>query len=160
MVMASDSVGNVYALWNASTVAKGPNRIYFSKTTNGGSTWSTKVDVSTAAVGAHHNFPAIAAASNGDVRISWMDARAANGGQDKWNVYYRSSTNGGSTWTSEVDLSTYVSGYDSYIFTDGFRYPFGDYFEMDIDEAGTAHLIWGEGFSYDSPGSIWYSQGK
>jgi hypothetical protein len=31
---------------------------------------------------------------------------------------------------------------------------------MDIDEAGTTHLIWGEGYSYDSPGSIWYSKGK
>ena len=39
-----------------------------------------------------------------------MDARAANGGMDKWNVYYRSSTNGGSSWTAEVDLSTYVAG--------------------------------------------------
>jgi hypothetical protein len=77
---------------------------------------------------------------------------------DRWNVYYRSSTNGGATWGSEVDISTYVSGF-SYIFTDGFGFPFGDYFEMDIDEQGTSHLIFGEGFNYDSPGSIWYSKG-
>jgi hypothetical protein len=91
-----------------------------------------------------------------------MDARAANGGMDKWNVYFRSSTNGGSTWSNEVDLSTYVAGADlsSYIFTDGFRFPFGDYFEMDVDEQGTNHLVWGEGYSYDSPGSIWYAKGK
>jgi hypothetical protein len=160
MVMTSDEAGNLYALWNAGSTAKGPERIYFAKSTDKGVTWSTKQDVSTAPAGTHHAFPAIAAGANGDVRISWMDARAANGGQDKWNVYYRSSANGGSTWTSEVDLSTYVSGYATYIFTDGFRYPFGDYFEMDIDEAGTTHLIWGEGYSYDSPGSIWYSKGK
>jgi hypothetical protein len=78
---------------------------------------------------------------------------------DRWNVYYRSSTNGGSTWTAEKDLSTFVSGF-SYIFQDGYRFPFGDYFEMDIDQAGTAHAVWGEGYDYDSPGSIWYSQGK
>ena len=89
-----------------------------------------------------------------------MDARAANGGMDKWNVYYRRSTNGGSTWGSEVDISTYVSGFPTYIFTDGYRFPFGDYFEMDIDEQGTAHAVWGEGFSYDSPGSIWYVKGQ
>ncbi len=159
MVMTSDSSGNLYALWNAGSIAKGPERIYFAKSTDGGNTWSTKVDVSTAPAGTHHAFPAIAATGNGDVRISWMDARSANGGMDKWNVYYRRSTNGGSTWSNETDLSTYVAG-STYIFTDGFRYPFGDYFEMDIDEQGTSHLIWGEGYSYDSPGSIWYSKGQ
>jgi len=159
MVMTSDSVGNIYLLWNAGSVAKGPERIYFAKSTDGGNTYTTKADVSTAPAGIHHNFPAIAATGNGDVRISWMDARAANGGQDRWNVYYRSSTNGGSTWTNEVDVSTYVAG-STYIFNDGFRYPFGDYYEMDIDEQGTAHLIFGEGYTYDSPGSIWYSKGE
>jgi hypothetical protein len=78
---------------------------------------------------------------------------------DRWNVYVRSSTDGGSNWSSETDVSTYVSG-STYIFPDGFRFPFGDYFEMEIDSSGTTHLIWGEGFSYDSPGSIWYSQGE
>jgi len=161
MVMTSDSSGNLYALWNAGSVAKGPERIYFSKSTDGGTTWSAKVDVSTAAQGVHHNFPAIAATGNGDVRIAWMDSRAAaSGAMDKWNVYFRRSTNGGSTWSNEVDLSTFVSGFASYIFTDGFRYPFGDYFEMDIDENGTNHLIFGEGYSYDSPGSIWYVKGQ
>ncbi len=160
--MTSDSSGNLYALWNAGSTAKGPERIYFAKSSNGGGTWSTKVDVSLAPAGTHHAFPAIAAAGNGDVRIAWMDARAANGGMDRWNVYYRSSTNGGATWSSEVDVSTFVAGDDlsSYIFTDGFRFPFGDYFEMDVDNNGFAHLIFGEGYSYDSPGSIWYVKGK
>jgi hypothetical protein len=159
MTMTSDSAGNLYALWNAGSEPRGPERIYFAKSTDGGNTWSPKQDVSSAPQGTHHAFPAISATGNGDVRIAWMDARAASGGMDKWNVYFRSSTDGGSSWGSEVDLSTYVSGY-SYIFTDGFRFPFGDYFEMDIDEQGTNHLVWGEGYNYDSPGSIWYVKGK
>jgi hypothetical protein len=159
MTMTSDSAGNLYALWNAGSTARGPERIYFSKSTDGGNTWASKQDISTAPPGNHHAFPAIAARGSGDVRISWMDARAANGGMDKWNVYYRASTNAGTSWSNEVDLSTYVSGI-SYIFPDGFRFPFGDYYEMDIDEQGTDHLVWGEGYSYDSPGSIWYAKGK
>ncbi len=161
MVMASDSADNIYLLWNAGSAPKGPERIYFAKSTDGGNSYSAKVDVSTAPAGTHHNFPAIAATGNGDVRISWMDARAAfsTGGMDRWNVYYRASTNGGTSWSNEVDLSTYVSGY-TYIFNEGFRFPFGDYYEMDIDEQGTNHLIWGEGYNYDSPGSIWYAKGK
>lgn len=159
LVMTSDASGNIYLLWNAGSTARGPERIYFAKSTDGGNTYSAKVEVSTAPAGTHHAFPAIAAAGNGDVRISWMDARAANGGIDKWNVYYRSSTNGGTSWSNEVDLSTAVTGFP-YIFTDGFRFPFGDYYEMDIDEQGTNHVIFGEAMNYDSPGSIWYVRGK
>ncbi len=159
MVMTSDSAGNLYLLWNAGSTAKGPERIYFAKSTDGGSTYTTKTDVSSAPSGTHHNFPTIAATGNGDVRISWMDARAANGGMDRWNVYFRSSTNGGSSWSAETDLSTYATGYE-YIFQDGFRFPFGDYYEMDIDEQGTNHLIFGEALNYDLPGSIWYTKGK
>jgi len=160
MTMTSDASGNLYLLWNAGSTAGGAERMYFSASINGGSSWSPKQDVSTAPVGTEHAFPAIAAGGNGDVRIAWMDARAASGGIDRWNVYYRRSTDGGNTWSAESDLSTYVPTYPSYIFTDGFRFPFGDYFEMDIDQAGTTHAVWGEGYDYDSPGSIWYSQGK
>jgi hypothetical protein len=159
MTMTSDAAGNLYLLWNAGETAGGPERIYFSRSTDGGSSWSAKQDVSLAPSGTHHAFPAIASGGANDVRIAWMDARAANGGMDRWNVYYRSSTDGGSTWSAEKDLSTYVSGY-TYIFSDGFRFPFGDYFEMDVDQNGVAHAVWGEGYDYDTPGSIWYAQGK
>jgi len=159
LVMTSDANGNLYLLWNAGSTARGPERIYFAKSTDGGNTYSAKVEVSTAPAGTHHAFPAIAAAGSGDVRISWMDARAANGEMNKWNVYYRSSTNGGNTWSPEVDLSTSVSGF-RYILTDGFRFPFGDYYEIDIDEQGITHAIFGEALNYDSPGSIWYVKGK
>ena len=158
LVMTSDSAGNIYLLWNAGSTAKGPERIFFAKSTDGGNTYSAKADVSTAPAGTHHNFPAIAATGNGNVRISWMDARAANGGMDKWNTYFRYSNNGGSSWSPETDLSTFVTGF-SYIFTDGFRFPFGDYYEMDVDEQGTNHIIFGEALNYDSPGSIWYVKG-
>lgn len=157
-VLTSDVAGNLYALWNASAVDKAPNRLYFAKSTNGGATWSTRAEVSTAPAGKHHNFPAIVAGANGDVRISWMDTRVGSG-LDRWNTYYRSSTNGGATWSAEVDVSTYVADY-SYVFADGFRFPFGDYYEMDIDDQGNTQAVWGEGYSYDTPGQIWYSRGR
>lgn len=160
-VMASDAAGTLYALWNSNAADKTPNRMYFAKSTDGGNTWTAKAEVSTAGAGVHHNFPAIVAGAAGDVRISWMDSRAAggNGAQDRWNTYYRSSINGGGAWSAEADVSAYVAGY-TYIFDNGFRYPFGDYYEMDIDGQGNTHIIMGEGFSYDSPGAIWYTRGK
>jgi hypothetical protein len=156
MTMTSDEAGTLYVLWNAGTVDKSPERIYFARSTDAGATWSPKkVEVSTAPAGTAHAFPAIVARETGDVRIAWMDTRAGT----HWNTYYRSSTNSGKTWSAEVALSTFVEGY-SYIFSDGFGFPFGDYFEMDIDDQGKTHAVWGEGLNYDSPGSIWYTRGK
>jgi hypothetical protein len=90
-----------------------------------------------------------------------MDARVTEGGPNRplWNSYYRSSTNGGATWSSEKKLSGPVHGYD-YILPGGFRFPFGDYFSLAIDGDGTTHAVWGEGSNYKSPGSIWYAQGR
>ena len=76
-----------------------------------------------------------------------------------WNTFYRSSRDGGATWSDEADLSTYVAGY-GYIQPGGFSFPFGDYFELAIDDRGTTHTVWGEGLNWDSPGSIWYARGR
>jgi hypothetical protein len=78
---------------------------------------------------------------------------------ERWNVYYRGSSNRGNTWNSEVDLSMYASGFN-YTIPDGFRFPFGDYYELDIDEQGMNHVVFGEALNYDSPSSIWYVKGK
>jgi len=47
-----------------------------------------------------------------------------------------------------------------YIFNDGFRLSFGDYYKMDIDEQGITHFIFGEGYDTNAPGSIWYFIGQ
>ena len=155
IVMASDDAGVLYALWNMGTVPRGPERVYFARSADGGATWSAKAEVSTAPADAAHAFPAITARHSGDVRIAWMDAR----GGPLWNTYYRSSTNGGTSWSPEQDVSTFVPGFD-YIQAGGFGYPFGDYFEMDVDDRGDTHLVWGEGRDYQTPGSIWYTRGR
>ncbi len=155
VALASDAAGSLYALWNAGTEDRGSERMYFARSTDAGATWSPRAEVSLASLGVNHAFPAIVAGRAGDVRISWMDDR--NGGL--WNTYYRSSTDGGSTWSAEIDLSTFVPGF-SYIFPDGFSFPFGDYHELDIDDRGRTHAVWGEGLNYNSPGSIWYTNGR
>jgi hypothetical protein len=155
VVLASDEAGTLYALWNSGMVPKGPERVYFARSDDGAATWSGKVDVSRAPAGSAHAFPAVAAGEAGDVRISWMDARQA----PLWNVYYRRSSDGGARFTAEVDLSTFVEGF-SYIQPGGFGYPFGDYYEMDVDDRGDSQLVWGEGLNWLTPGSIWYTRGR
>jgi hypothetical protein len=153
ITMASDAAGTLYALWNAGSVDHGAERVYFATSTTSGETWSDKQDVSEAKAGVEHAFPAIAAGDEGDVRIAWMDRRAGL----RWNTYYRSSDDGGDSWSDEQKLSGYVAGYH-YIQPHGFSFPFGDYFEIDIDSQGQTQAVWGEGLNYKTPGSIWHSR--
>jgi len=160
MALASDDAGIIYALWNGGSVIGGPERIYFSSSTNQGESWSAKVDVSSAPFGVEHCFPAVIAGTAGDVRIAWMDAREVDTQNHLlWNTFYRASTNGGATWSPESQLSGPVRGYD-YILSNGFLFPFGNLFSIGIDNLGTTHVVWGEGRNYETPGSIWYVRGR
>lgn len=159
VALTSDAAGALYALWSAGSKALGPQRIYFSSSTNGGENWLPRVNVSNADPGVEHAFPAIVAGNTGDIRIAWMDARNTSRNSPYWNTYYRSSSNGGATWGDEIRISGYVPGY-RYISKEGFRFPFGDYFGLAIDNHEDTHVVWGEGLNYQSPGSIWHSSGR
>ncbi|HEV8194015.1 MAG TPA: hypothetical protein VGP82_21420, partial [Ktedonobacterales bacterium] len=143
---------SVNLLWNATVdqTDYAPERIYFARSTDHGATYSTREDVSLAAAGVEHAFPAIAAGgAAGDVRIGWTDTRSG-----AWNLYYRSSSNGGASWSSESQVSSQVAGY-SYSGPNGFGLPYGDYFQIAIDSTGATQIGWGEGPSYAGPGNIW-----
>jgi hypothetical protein len=159
IALASDSDGTLYALWNAGRTPMGAQRIYFSSSTDGGENWLPRAGVSAAPPAAEHAFPVIVAGSSGDVRIAWMDSRNSTANSTNWNTFYRSSSNGGATWGEETRISTFVPGY-RYISREGFRFPFGDYFGLAIDNHGDSQVVWGEGLNYQSPGSIWHASGK
>lgn len=159
IVLASDADNALYAVWNSGAVAKGPERIYFSRRDPVTLNWTNRVDLSAAPPGVAHAFPAIAAAGHGNVDVSWMDARAASDGHRVWNVYHRATGNGGSAWTGETRVSSDAAGVP-YVHAEGFDFPFGDYYELDVDPAGTIHIVWGEGANYNSPGSVWYTRGN
>jgi hypothetical protein len=155
ITMTSDAAGTLYALWNSGATDKAPARIYFASSTTAGATWSPRLNVSTAPSSVEHAFPAVTAGEAGDVRIAWMDTR----NRPLWNTYYRSSTNGGATWSTESRISSYVPGY-RYVRANGFSFPFGDYFGIGIDSQGRTQAVWGEGLNFRSPGSIWHSRGR
>jgi len=164
MALAVDGMDRVYVLYNASSGKFALNRMMFARSNDGGATWSQRQDVSRAALGSNNLFPAMAARGDGDVRIAWQDDRngfdAGNDDPDaRWNTYYRSTNDTGTTWSPEVQLSRFTSGFEYKRSEprDGYLEPYGDYFELDIDGTGRTHVIWGEAPSYTGPGNVWYS---
>ena len=152
MTMTLGSDDSVYLLWNSTVdqTDNAPERIYFAKSTNHGASYSARQDVSLAAQGTEHCFLAITAGeSSGDVRIAWTDMRTG-----AWNLFSRTSSDGGSTWSGETQVSGFVPGY-SYITPGGFGLPYGDYFSMSVDDQGSTQIAWGEAGSYAGPGNIW-----
>jgi hypothetical protein len=162
IALASDGAGELYTVWNAGSINGGPERIYFSSSSTNGASWSARTGMSAAALGIEHAFPTVVAGVSGDVRVAWMDTRVSDATHPNlplWNTFYRSSTNGGATWSAESQLSGPVRGYE-YILPSGFRFPFGDFFSLAIDNEGATHAVWGEGKNYRYPGSIWYTHGR
>jgi hypothetical protein len=165
MAIGVDDEDGVYVLWNANREKYGPNRLFFARSTDGGAAWSSPLDVSPAPTGANNLFPALVATGDGDVRIAWQDDRNGTdaGGDDpdaRWNTFYRYSPDGGATWSEETQLSAVVSDSYSYKFAtpkDGYLQPYGDYFELDINQQGQTVALWGEGNSYFGPGNVWYA---
>lgn len=153
MTLRVGSDGVVYLLWNGGSDPRGPERIWLSRSTDHGATWSREEQVSTAPAGVEHAFPALATGREpGDVRLGWMDMRTG-----RWNVYYRTSDDGGVHLGDTVRLSSPVDGY-AYIHRDGFNLPYGDYFQLTVDGSGQTHAAFGEGPSYAGPGNIWVTR--
>jgi len=148
------SDGTVYLLWNGTVdlTNYAPERIFFVRSTDGGQTFSKRVDVSDAPSGVEHCFPALAVGETpGDVRLGWMDTRTG-----AWNLFYRSSRDWGADLSPTIRVSSYVPGY-AYLTTKGYNLPYGDYWQMAVAEDNHTQMAFGEGPNYQGPGNIWVS---
>jgi hypothetical protein len=76
---------------------------------------------------------------------------------DAWNVWFRSSSDAGATWSAPVRLSDATSG-PGYVGPSGFAEIYGDYGEIAVTNTGKTIAAWGEGFSYNGPGGTWFAR--
>ena len=93
----------------------------------------------------------------------WMDDRndALDGTVDHvdgWNVWYRTSTDGGSSWTGPGQkLSTYDPT-QAQSTPNGFLFPYGDYENLVPACGNAAAFSWGEGLNWiggaSAPGHV------
>jgi hypothetical protein len=93
-----------------------------------------------------------------------MDNRASIGGYTclsssttgqcgVWNVYTRTSADGGATWSGESTIIQ-ATPYASYQTAAGFDHPYGDYTEM-VTDGSAFYGIWAEGESKFGTGDVY-----
>jgi BNR repeat-like domain len=151
--VVEDRSGHLVFAYEGPTTAGGPQRVYVSTSTNGGHSWGAGAPLSVA--GENATQPRLASSGGGDVRIWYM--QTAGHDPDAWNVWYRSSSNGGASWSSPVKISDAPAGAASYVNADGFAEVYGDYGEIAITNTGKTIATWGEGISYTGPGGTWFN---
>jgi hypothetical protein len=152
--VVSDAAGHLVFAYEGPTVEGGPQRVYVSTSSNTGRTWSAGRPLSVA--GENATQPRLASSGGGNVRIWYMQTSDSDN-PDAWNVWYRSSSDGGLTWSSPVKISDAPAGAAGYINANGFAEVYGDYGEIDVTNTGKTVAVWGEGFSYTGPGGTWFN---
>jgi hypothetical protein len=152
--ISADDQGNLVFLYDGATTDHGPQQIYSQYSTDEGLTWKGKTALSVK--GENALAPAVESRGSGDVR-AWYYQTIKKDNPDDWNVFYRSSVNGGASWSAPVKISDATSGAD-YKTADGFAEVYGDYGEIAITNTGKSIAVWGEGISYTGPGGIWFNR--
>ena len=149
--------GNVYVLASVVRLSNpDPADVMFSKSTDGGVTWSLPVKINDDPETDHYQwFGTMSCAPSGRIDVVWLDTRDATSGSVLSALYYSYSMDQGETWSQNERLSD--------LFDPHVGWPqqnkMGDYFDMKSDETG-ANLAWantlnGEQdvyYSYINPG--------
>jgi hypothetical protein len=151
--VVSDKPGHLVFAYEGPTIAGGAQRVYVASSADGGRSWSAGVPLSSA--GEDATGPRLAT-YGGDARL-WYMQTAGGDNPDAWNVWYRTSTDGGQTWTSPVKIDDAPAGAAGYVNANGFAEIYGDYGEIGVTNAGKTVAAWGEGFSYTGPGGTWFN---
>jgi hypothetical protein len=151
--VSADASGKLVMVYDGATTSGGKQLTFAKRSTDGGLSWSARTTLS--AAGEHSTGPVVESRGAGDVRV-WY-AQTNGGNHDAWNIWYRSSADGGVTWTAPVNISDASTGAE-YKTAAGFEEFYGDYGEIAITNAGKTIGTWGEAFSYTGPGGTWFNR--
>ncbi|MCK4341648.1 MAG: exo-alpha-sialidase, partial [Phycisphaerae bacterium] len=125
--------GYVYMLCSVDPAGSDPLDIMFSRSTDGGTTWSAPLRINDDPAGnnAWQWFGTLSVAPNGRIDVIWLDTRGDPGGYDSV-LYYSFSDDSGTTWSPNEALSL---SFDPHV---GWpqQNKLGDYFDMWSDDMG------------------------
>lgn len=141
--------GWVYVLASLQT-AHDPMDVLFSRSTDGGRTWSAPVRVNDdpPASRAWQWFGTMSVAPNGRIDAVWNDSRLT-GDSTRTALFYASSWDGGVTWTPNEQASPVwnsLLGFPN-------QQKIGDYYHM-VSDANGADLAWAATFNLEQ--DVWY----
>jgi hypothetical protein len=149
--------GDLVFAYEGATHELGPQLVYVRRSTDEGRTWGPRTALSVR--GENATGPRLVGAGTSSVRLWYMQTEHGDD-PNAWNVWYRSSTDGGRTWSAPVRLNRGSPRIAGYINPDGsFQEIYGDYGEIDVNDRGATVATWGEGFSWTGPGGTWYDVG-
>ncbi len=93
--------GNVYAVWTEFPFA-GPSRILFSRSTDGGESYSVPVQLSVSGAAVQGAMPAVG--PNGELYVAWEN----RSGETAAQIVLRRSTDGGENWGAEIIAANFT----------------------------------------------------
>ncbi len=116
-----DSSGILQVVWSDET--SGNTEVYYKKSTDGGLTWAAAKRLTWNS--GYSWWPTICVYPAGTLHVVWEDSSPGN-----HEVYYRKSTDGGTTWASSQRL-TWTSGSSSWP-------------TSAVDTSGNLHVVWSD----------------
>lgn len=124
----------VYVVWQGEPTDTTSN-IYFSKSIDGGLTFSADLNIFQGSNSIYHVFPSLAVDNSGVIYITWT---AVSNNENDYNIWVAKSTNGGISFQAPTQITTTnsfmyscigVYNNNVYIFyADGSVYPYVDYY--------------------------------
>ena len=115
-------------------INRNPRDIFFTRSLDGGATWSTPVNLSTN--GGDSVRPTIAITAEGIIYVAWGDNTGGH-----YDVLLRSSADTGKTWTPVRNITAQVPGQD--------RLP-----SIAVDADGTLYVTWAHKVRHNEGGVI------
>jgi len=103
-----DSADNIYIVWEEDVLADGEAEIYGVKSSNGGTSFSAKKNISNDALISIS--PYVETSASDKVHVVW--ANETVGGDQNIQVYYSSSTDGGVNFSAPVNISNTTNNID------------------------------------------------
>jgi hypothetical protein len=133
----------VYVTWNAKPSASDDADVFFSRSTNGGATWSAPIRLNDDSSASDQFMPALNVAADGTILVTWYDRRedSANLNMRPWGVL---SFDDGASFTANFPIGDTLYppavNFDPVVAS----CYVGDYNWITHDAAGNFHLTWGD----------------
>ncbi|MFQ6106573.1 MAG: CARDB domain-containing protein [Thermoplasmata archaeon] len=139
--------GDIYVVWQDER--NGDSDIYFTKSTDGGLTFSPDERVNDDIGTANQDTPSIAVAKSGNIYIAWTDTRNANS-----DIFFSKSTDGGNTFgdgilnNNDVEVDDFPGA------------AMHDYPVVAVDDFETIYVTWRDTRNGFSDKDIYFSQSE